>query len=231
MIYKFRFLLVLLVILNISPAFAQFEYTPGIKVGFCKSSFKTEQLENSSRNGFMIGINYVATYSDYLDIIAETEYLQKGAIVQAIGNPNYDYNVLIHSYNTSLLGNYYIKYPYLSLQFGFSFGIFNIMKENYNDQYAKFVNPSNAQNPLNAPDFHNSLLSAKADYSLAFGISTGIDRLKLNIRYNYGISNVLKKYPLNNGGISLKNNFIQLSVSYSFIQLRSEDIFQFRSIN
>lgn len=199
---------------------------PGIKMGLNYSSIVSDQIESSSRFGIDVGINITTRLRDKLDLISEISYSEKGAktkarkyIAGSFQPESLNYEFFINSIHWSLIANYYLKVPNLSVQVGPVFGVRNWLPQNLDNVEVFFGTSENIDENINSLDLSKGVKES-LDCSLAIGISGGTEAIRVNLRYNLGITDYYKKFNDNGNGYSIKNNFVQLSISYSFLNLR-----------
>jgi hypothetical protein len=198
---------------------------PGIKAGVDISNFQSPQFNSTSRKGIEAGLIFTACY-DNIDILTEFTYSQKGAKASGrkfdgtISSDYVNYDLYFNSFSWSLIGNYYIIPSSLSIGAGPVFGMINRFQPKQLTEPEYLFGSANNKDSLISSKIFFDNLPGNFDYSLAFCISGGSEAFKVSLRYYLGLRNYYKKEDTDNIGLKMKNNLIQLSVSYSFLNIR-----------
>jgi opacity protein-like surface antigen len=153
----------------------------GIKVGMNFSSI-TDATGLSNRTGYQAGFFAGVKFNDFIGIQADLLYSQQGA--------DFDLDKLDLNYiNIPVLFKYYVIRG-LNLQAGPQFGF--VMNDNFED-------------------FFEDVEAEKFDLTGVVGVGYDLfTRIKLEARYNFGITDIRKDEDW-------KNTVVSLSLGYSFL--------------
>lgn len=199
---------------------------PGFKLGMNISSINSDQIESKSRIGINAGLNFTSRFGDNFDLITEFTYSQQGG--KAVGRTynhlnsswtDVDHDIYFNSFHWAIIGNYYIKAPNLSVQAGPVIGFMNKLTEESRDGEVYFGSSDDINETLSLIEITEGVENG-VDFFFAFGVSGGTEALRVNLRYNLGFKNYLKKGDYDGRGFSMKNNYLQLSVAYSLLNFR-----------
>jgi hypothetical protein len=201
---------------------------PGIKAGVNFSNLKSPQFNSASRKGLDAGLVFLLRFGEKFELSTEYTYSQKGANAKGriyddatLKFSDYqNFKLYINSFNFSIIGNYYIKYPYLGVQAGPVFGIINRYPAIQTIDRPYLFGSSNNMDSLIFSDKFFDSVHDNFDYSLTVGIYGGSENFKVNLRYYIGLRNYYKKDDLKNAGLSIRNNLFQISISYIFSNLK-----------
>jgi hypothetical protein len=196
---------------------------PGFKAGVNFASLKSDQIEFENTVGFGGGFATMWVVNNRLDFFIDFTFENFG--MKVMGREAYDYNSPLGStYNEyslssngvygSILPNYAIIPERLSVNAGFIYG-FTWANEGTNDQLIYVGNGDYLEDNVSLSEL-SSMMSG-GDFYLAFGISGGTEALKLNLRYNLGLRNYAKNSNYDYSDLSIKRNFLQISISYFFL--------------
>jgi hypothetical protein len=224
--------LVIVLCLLINLTIISQEFIPGFKLGLNNTTYKTNFLDVKSKQNLTAGVTLTALLNDKMDLISEYTYSKRGGSVLSddISSP---LDLSFHAFDFSLILNYYLKAPNISLQAG---PIFGIHRSTPSDLSTLVSNSTlTLTDELNNDELfyvqesiNNSFSLQKTksiDFALAFGISGGTEELRFNLRYIAGLSNYYKSsefvgsYDFDKD-FTIKNNILQLSIIYNLTMLR-----------
>ena len=197
------------------------EGTLGIKIGSNYSVLNSELFNSTPKIGYSFGAGIDYEFDDKFSVFYEVGYADIGMKIAAKeeGNDEYEfYKFNIISVNSSLLINYYINNPELSVQIGPSYTISNqprikdeIRYYNYESKTNTDIGDDSAEYTLESLEH---VFSGVKDLSLVIGVTTGIDNARLSLRYYKGVTSFF------NGTIPLeaeiKRNYLEMSGLFFF---------------
>ena len=196
---------------------------PSLIGGVNFAKFKSDQIENSSKPGFTLGFGLTAQLGDKLDLITEYTFATKKMTTtareydysaQSFSDMSYDLKFSTLSW--SVLANYYIKAPNLSLQAGPLFAYNLVSPELPTDIY--YGTSDVLSENIDGFNFISNI--SGLDYGLIMGISGGTEALRINLRYHLGFRDYYKKIDNTGNGYAVKCNYIELTIAYSFLNVR-----------
>lgn len=200
--------------------YGQVKFIPGLSGGITYASL-SNKIENKPGIGFEGKLNLVAQLGDKLDLITEYSFKQKSITLTGYEYDAYssryidtpiDYTNKLNNFSFSMIANYYLIAPNLSLQLGpdFSYNMLkaiNLPPEMYlksiNDEYIAINDIAYGINGL--------------DFSLVAGISGGTEAFRVNLRYYMGQLNYMKNSSYDT---SIKGNMLEFSITYYFLNVR-----------
>ena len=218
-----------IIILTTYNSYSQ-EFIPSLKAGLNMSSLQSSQIKSASKVGFDVGFNFSAVLGDKFDLISEFTLSRKGAKLQGrkttssfyggptLGSETFDYHLKINTGSWSVIANYYLKAPNFSLQAGPVFGYNILLPTLKEEEELYFGNSDKLEENISVSSLNDAVEGF--DFSLAAGISGGTEALRINLRYYKGFTNYYKKME-SPKGYTIKNDFIQLSLTYLFVNVRA----------
>lgn len=230
---KLLFLILTFPLLFLSiQSYSQDDMDKGFKFGLTYSSLKSDNLESSPLPGFTLGYAYVTIFGQRSGLIVEYSLTNQRMAIDGweFDDQNYtisdvdQYNFSMTSLDLVVLYEYYIKDPDLSLVVGPSLSLYNIAgyKDNQEGVISSNVLYNTNNFSSNSFDYYSNSISqlkedlnATQDFSLLIGAAYGTDELRLNLRYNLGLTNFIKIGD--SIDIKAKTNFVEVSMSYYFL--------------
>lgn len=194
---------------------------PGLVIGGNYSRFNTEQITGNGGFGFDLGFNMLSPLSDRFDLLSELIFSKntaslEGWTIDSDHNKTFfpDYSLSVIGAKITIIGNYYLKAPNFSLQAGMVLGKNYKINSNYTAEEIYFGPSDDPVTAIASSELQNGIKKG-IDYGIAFGISGGSEALRLNLRYYIGLKNYYKYSDNNQSGYTIKNNIVQLTLSYS----------------
>ncbi|PKP04398.1 MAG: hypothetical protein CVU11_05065 [Bacteroidetes bacterium HGW-Bacteroidetes-6] len=196
-------------------AYGQLSYCLGSGIGL--SNFKADSIETSPRLGFNINLGAKSELDETISFITMISFTQHGA--KATNGRVYsdtgfssevkEYKFYYTELGLSILANYYLKYPALSVQGGIKMGL---TKSSYsrNQYLVCFGNSANPEDNLTSSDFEYSLSKIPCSYAIVLGAASGNEEMQVMLNYSLYFanskSNVIasKQYKVHKSLIELK---------------------------
>ena len=191
---KFFFFVTFLLII-VSQSFSQRNYDEynriGITGGFTLFDITTSDLNTKQGEGFMGGFTTRGSFRNGFDLI------------YGIGFFGTNVEIFAKKEITSIESQY-IKYAINSVQINF-LGSFNIVKNHLSLEFGPVINV-NSKLKLDSDQFEDYILDgytflkakeiqdiSPVNFHLLGGLTAGIESFRLNVQYQYGLTNMLNK--------------------------------------
>jgi hypothetical protein len=194
----------------------------GVKAGFNISNFRSPQFKASPRIGLEAAIIATERFGKNFNLIVEFNYSQLGAkakgrtLSDTVFSDYVVQNLFYNSVGMEAIIDFHLKSQKFSIQGG---GVLNGLnwtpKKQLKDPNCFFGNSNNLDNLISSRLLFDNI-KMHPNYSLIFGVSAGNKALRASLRYYLGLWNFYKKASMTSDfGAEIKNNAIQLSVSYT----------------
>lgn len=199
-------------------AHGQLSYCLGSGVSL--SNFKADSIETSPRLGFNINLGAKSELDESFSFYTLMVFSQHGA--KATNGREYsdtgfisefkEYKFYYTEAGLSILANYYVKYPTLSVQGGIKMGLtWSGLGRNQDQVY--FGNSAYREDNLSSYDFENSLWHMLSSYAFVLGVASGNEDLQVMLNYSLYFANsksdvfTSKQYKVHKSLIELKALF------------------------
>ena len=186
----------------------------GIESGLSISNVQFTEIDISSndRTGMMIAIPISYKISDLTSISFNSKFIQKGFNVEAIGQSNYSR----------------FRYHYLQFTPNIKFRILKGFHLGLGLYYAFKIGDYFKEGKIDWIDSSEHEIIKKNDFGVTPSIGYSINNLSLNIRYHYGLKNILNvKYFDSEGrelpNVKFLNRAFEIGLSYNFALQRKND--------
>ena len=145
--------------------------------------------------GFAAGAELGYQFNNFFALTAGAIYTQQGGKISIEGTEDTDgkkYNYSLDYLNVPIMANVYVA-PGLALKAGAQFGF--LMRAKIGDD-----------------DFKDAY--EKSDFSIPMGLSYEMDEAVIDLRYNLGISNIIKNGIADINNQKVRNSVIMLTIGY-----------------
>jgi hypothetical protein len=171
----------------------------GDDVYYMKDGLADQVLQQKYRIGIMAGIEGEYQLSKPFSLSVSALYSLQGHKYDDIDFQR-NYNVTFHTINVPVMLNFYIVKG-LAVKAGLQAGYAFYKKESYD----QLIGNSWSSYSTSGTIYKNF------DLGVPVGLSYDIDRLRLDLRYNYGLTSLSKL----NGMAAVSNRVIQFSIGYA----------------
>ncbi len=173
----------------------------GITGGLSLFDIQTKDLVTNSKEGFIGGFTTRGAFRNDFDLVYGINFQSAKLSVAGkspLGGAARDLEYSIQGVQINFLGSYNIIVKHLSLEAGPVFSINSKMKLD-RSEYGNYI--LSGYDHLAADEIQDI---SQFDLRLAGGLTTGLEHFRVNIQYQYGLTNVLGR--LNKKGLE-KDNF------------------------
>ena len=182
---------------------------PGDKLNVSTASDERE-LKNRMRVGLVAGVEADYRLLNMLSISAAAIYSQQGSKYKDEEYMIKDLNIRLDYLNVPVMANFYIL-PYLAVKVGMQWG-WLLNKSVKGNLWGSAIDTVSGKNydgyfPHKFDDLKDDFRTI--DFSIPVGLCYEFDEVSLDLRYNFGITDIYKP-----SDVSLKNSVIQMTLGY-----------------
>ncbi len=171
----------------------------GIGGGVNQFTLKTDNFKTAPGAGWQAGLSMRGNFYNDFDMVYGIQFSENHFTVETMAGPvKKDVDYTIPSAQLSLLLSYKFIENHLSLEFGPMLQVSGKMK----------LDKSDEENSVTGTDLLAKDIAETSRFNLfpTIGITAGVKHVRLNVMYQYGITNLLGALNKNDLGVNFKGN-------------------------